>query len=140
MALSSKERTAKHRAIKAAEKFSKECLDGKTIATPEEFIDAKIYEAQQQIIGVVTEFEYELTNPFYEGLKDLDENDGHYDVADMFVLWKSILDELNEERELVLKQIKDNIKQLDDLKNQFDEIKEIPGVVLSEDLRKFMGE
>jgi hypothetical protein len=96
MALSSKERTARHRAIKAATEFSKTYLDGEIRVTPKEFIDAKIAEAKSQIIGLVTGFELSVTNPFYNGLQDLDKDDDHYAVSDMFMLWKEIVDELNE--------------------------------------------
>jgi hypothetical protein len=41
------------------------------------------------------EFEHALTNPFYDGLRDLEESDGHYNVSDLFILWKSILDGLD---------------------------------------------
>jgi hypothetical protein len=96
MAISSKERTAKHRAIKSATEFSKAYLNGEIRSTPEEFIEAKIAEAQDQIIGTVTEFELSVTNPFYDGLQDLDRDEDHYAVSDMFMLWKEIVDELNE--------------------------------------------
>jgi hypothetical protein len=96
MALSSKERTAKHRAIKSATEFSKTYLNGEIRVTPEEFIQAKVDEAQSQIIGLVTGFELSVTNPFYSGLQDLDKDEDHYAVSDMFILWKEIVDELKE--------------------------------------------
>ncbi len=95
MALSTQERTAKHRALKAAKAFRLAYLDDKEIVSPDEFVAAKIDEAQQKIIGVVTEFDCSLTNPFYTGLVDLPEQDkGYYLADDLFLLWKSIEDEL----------------------------------------------
>ena len=100
MALTSKERTAKHRAIKSATEFSKIYLGGELRVTPEEFIEAKVAEAQNQIIGTVTGFEYSVTNPFYSGLQDLDSDEDHYAVSDMFILWTEIVDELKESGEI----------------------------------------
>lgn len=82
--------------IESATEFSENYLDGETKVTPEEFIDAKLAE-QSQISGAFGSFDYAFTNPFYNGLEDLDMGDGCYEVIDMLILWKSIEDELNED-------------------------------------------
>ena len=97
MALTVQERVAKHRSLKAATEFRNTYLKGAIRATPEEFIEAKLRELQAKVNGLVIRFHYALTNPFYDGLQDLDNDDDHYDVNDMFLLWKEIDDSLNDD-------------------------------------------
>jgi len=93
MVKSNKEYVAEHRARKSALAFSTEYMEGKLVCTPEVFIEAKGCEVGEQQNVNVLEFNLSLINPFYEYLKDEDEQDGEYTVDGLMTAWKRAVKE-----------------------------------------------
>lgn len=96
MALSSKERTAKHRLKKQATEFIDKYLEGKQIASIKEFIEAKKYEFECSNIVASVSFDQGFINRFFERAADLDQyDDNHCDSIDLFFEWNDLEKEAN---------------------------------------------
>jgi len=94
MVKSNKEYVASHRARKVALVFSTEYMEGKLVCTPEVFIEAKACEfGENHNVVSPVQFDYSLLNPFYECLKDEDEQDGEYTVDGLMTAWKRAIKE-----------------------------------------------
>ena len=80
---------AEHRARKAALAFSTEYLKGISIATPEQFIEAKAVEFEDKHGVFLMAFHDSLTNEFYTQLKEYSSEDGSplYIIDELMEAW-----------------------------------------------------
>ena len=98
MAMSSRERAAKSRSKTSSAAFSSMYLNKEKKATAEDFVKAKLTQAQSQIFGVVMEFDSTLLSQFYAGLAEIGKYDDRYAIQDMFFLWRDLLNKLKLEQ------------------------------------------
>jgi len=89
-AMTSQERTKKHRLKKAVKYFSSAYMGKELlVSTPKDFIEGKLNELNINYCINGSAFKISLTNSFYEILTDYKSVDGLFCITDMLEAWKS---------------------------------------------------
>ncbi len=87
-ALSNKENVRRHRLRKKAEAFSAEYMECVDVASPGDFINAKLEEVSIKIRGTVTVFADDMINLFYDFLDEYEDENGHYSLPNLVEAWQ----------------------------------------------------
>ena len=87
-ALSNKEIVRKRRLRKKAEVFSAEYMECVDVATPGDFINAKLEEVSIKIRGTVTVFADDMIHLFYDFLNEYEDENGRYSLPNLVEAWQ----------------------------------------------------
>ncbi|MEN8214416.1 MAG: hypothetical protein ABFR19_08645 [Pseudomonadota bacterium] len=87
-ALSNKENVRRHRLRKKAGAFSAEYMECVDVASPGDFINAKLEEASIKIRGTVTVFADDMIHLFYDFLNEYEDENGRYSLPNLVEAWQ----------------------------------------------------
>ncbi len=87
-ALSNKENVRRHRLRKKAEAFSAEYMERVDVASPGDFINAKLEEVSIKIRGTVTVFADDMIHLFYDFLSEYEDENSRYSLPNLVEAWQ----------------------------------------------------